>query len=48
MLSATAILDGKLAVVVYGWNSGTQRGYGYLAGTRFNSGKIPTNSCHSA
>ena len=39
--------DGKLAVVVYGWNSGTQRGYGYLAGTRFNSGKITTNSCHS-
>ena len=38
--------SGKLAVVVYGWNSGTQRGYGYLAGTRFNSGKIPRNSCY--
>ena len=35
--------SGKLAVLVHGWNSGTQRGYGYLAGLSFNaaqSGKI--------
>ena len=36
---------GKMAVVVYGWNSGTLRGYGYLAGMRFNPGKIATNPC---
>ena len=29
--------DGKLAVVVYGWNSGSLRGYGYLAGLNLNA-----------
>ena len=29
--------DGKLAVLVHGWNSGTKRGYGYLAGLKLNA-----------
>ena len=29
--------DGKLAVVVYGWNSEMLRGYGYLAGLKPNA-----------
>ena len=29
--------SGKLAVVVYGWETGALRSYGYLAGLRFNS-----------
>ena len=31
--------DGKIAVLVHGWDSRTLRAYGYLAGMRFNSGK---------
>ena len=34
--------DGKLAVLVHGWDSRTLRAYGYLAGMRFNPGKTTT------
>ena len=29
--------DGKLAVVVHGWNSEARRGYGYIAGLKQNA-----------
>ena len=32
--------NGKLAVLVHGWNSASLRAYGYLAGLSFKSGKI--------
>ena len=40
--------DGKLAVVVYGWNSEARRGYGYIAGLKLNAINQGNNNDHFA